>query len=69
MLEPRISEDAIYKDAIKESALHYLENYQGMDVAKYLEFYGTGLILSDMVRLTGVKHVVNHLTIMINELK
>jgi len=69
MLKPRISEDAIYKEAIKERALHYLENYQGLDIVKYLEFYGTGLILSDMVRLYGVKHVVNHLTIMINELK
>ena len=68
MIELRISEDAIHRDAIKERALHYLENYQGLDVVKYLEFHGTGLILSDMVRLHGVKHVINHLTIIINEL-
>ncbi len=68
MIDLRTNDDQIYRDAINVRALEYIANYQHLDPVEYLEMHGTGLILLDMSRLRGVKHVVNHLTIRINEL-
>ena len=68
MIDLRTNDDQIYRDVITARALDYIANYRHFDPVEYLEFHGTGLILLDMSRLRGVKHVVNHLTIRINEL-
>jgi hypothetical protein len=68
MIDLRTNDDQIYRDVIDARALDYIANYRNMDPTAYLEFHGTGLVLADMTRLRGIKHVVNHLTIRINEL-